>query len=116
MKKRMNNLGFTLVELLAVIVILLGIAAVSVFNISSSLKRNEEQECSRQKEIIRNAAKIYFSLHPTEENINVSELKEAGYLKEGDYTLNEIPPVNVYYDSSQGTYCFEDSCNDEDEC
>ena len=112
--KRMNNLVFTLVELLAVIVILLGIAAVSVFNVSSSLKRNEEQECDRQKEIIKNAAKIYFSLNQNEENVSIGELIRVGHLKEDNYILSNS--VNINYDNSQGTYCFTKSCDEEDKC
>ena len=37
----MNNKGFTLVELLAVIVILLSVSLVSVYGISSSLNKRD---------------------------------------------------------------------------
>ena len=39
--KGLNNKGFTLVELLAVIVILLSISVVSITNVSASLKRRK---------------------------------------------------------------------------
>ena len=86
----MNNKGFTLIELLAVIIILIGISSVSIFNISASLKRNEEQECNREKEIIQNAAKIYFSLQDTdsmESTVSVNKLLTNNYLKEEDAKL-----------------------------
>ena len=57
-----NNRGFTLIELLAVFVILFGISLVSVASITSSLERNDKQKCSNQIELVKNAAKIYFSL------------------------------------------------------
>ena len=58
----MNNKGFTLVELLAVIVILAGISLTTVMGISASLERRDEKEYNEQVEIAKNAAKIYFSL------------------------------------------------------
>lgn len=59
---KMNRKGFTLVELLAVILILLSISLVSVVSITSSLNKRDESECKEQKELAVNAAKIYFSL------------------------------------------------------
>ena len=58
----MNNKGFTLVELLAVILVLIGVSLIAVSSISSSLGRREEKELAEQKELAINAAKIYFSL------------------------------------------------------
>ena len=79
----MNNKGFTLIELVAVIVILLGIAGISVVSITSSLKRNDDKELKRQEEIIINAAKVYFSLEE-EDSTYVCNLIEEGYFKEDD--------------------------------
>ncbi len=84
----MNNKGFTLVELLAVILILIGIAGVSVFGITSSLEKNDKRECERQKEIIENAAKVYFSLNTGDNEVNVSELVSEGYFDEDDVNKN----------------------------
>ena len=58
----MNRKGFTLVELLAVIVILSGISLIVVSSVTSSLGRREEKECEEQIQLAKNAAKIYFSL------------------------------------------------------
>lgn len=58
----MNNKGFTLVELLAVILVLIGVSLIAVSSISSSLGRREEKELAEQIELAKNAAKIYFSL------------------------------------------------------
>lgn len=57
----MNKKGFTLVELLAVMVILLSISVVTVTNVTASLKRNDNQTKETQKQTAINAAKIYFS-------------------------------------------------------
>ena len=68
----MNNKGFTLVELLAVIVILISISFVAVAGISSSLEKRNEKECEEQKELAISAAKMYFSLN--NENITSSSV------------------------------------------
>ena len=58
----MNNKGFTLVELLAVMVILISISLVAVGGITESLVRRENKELEEQQELAIGAAKIYFSL------------------------------------------------------
>lgn len=73
-----NNKGFTLVELLAVMVILIGISLVAVGGISSSLEKRDEKETNEQKELAIGAAKIYFSLN------DVTCVK-VGDLIDGDY-------------------------------
>ena len=93
----MNNKGFTLVELLAVIVILSGVSLVVVGSISSSLIKRDQKECEEQIELAKNAAKIYFSLN---ENINsVTVLK----LKNDDY-FNANKKVDRLNDDSTITY------------
>ena len=59
----LNKKGFTLVELLAVIVILASVSLIVVSSITSSLTRRDDKECEEQKELAKNAAKIYFSLN-----------------------------------------------------
>ena len=63
MNKYINNKGFTLVELLSVIVILVSISLVAVMGISASLERRDEKETESQQELAIGAAKIYFSLN-----------------------------------------------------
>lgn len=102
----MNNKGFTLVELLAVIVILLGVAMISVSNVISSLEKNDEQECEKQKDIVINAAKIYFSLND-ETEVTVQTLIDNDYFKTSD--------VNKYSSSAKVTknngYIFNGTCS-----
>ena len=86
----MNNKGFTLVELLAVILILIAIASVSVYNVSSSLRRNQDQECEVQTERVKNAAKIYFSLgnnFTSYSTVTVRTLINEGYFEEDEVNL-----------------------------
>ena len=62
MKNKLNNKGFTLVELLAVMVILVSVSFVAVGGITKSLQKRDNKECEEQKQLAISAAKIYFSL------------------------------------------------------
>lgn len=89
----MNRKGFTLVELLAVIVVLVSIALIAVSSISASLERRDEKECEEQKELAKNAAKIFFALNDCTVNasgdscdVDISILKQEGYFNEKSKT------------------------------
>ena len=75
----MNNKGFTLVELLAVLVILASISLVAVGGISASLEKRDIRECEEQKELAIGAAKIYFSLEGGS-SVTILELKNGNYI------------------------------------
>ena len=110
----MNNKGFTLIELLAVIVILLGIAGVAVANITASLQRNDDRECEREKDIVKNAIKVYFSLNNYDSynnTVSVRELINRNIIeKESD--VSGILETTITIDN--GKFVFEysesDSC------
>ncbi len=77
--------GFTLAELIAVIVILALISLVSIPAVSGILKQNKERLCETQLENILAAAKSYgadnvFSLPDTSMTINLQTLVDAGYI------------------------------------
>ena len=57
----MNNKGFTLVELLAVIVILITILLVAIPNVSSTLERKKEKDLELKKESVISAGEVYVS-------------------------------------------------------
>ena len=81
----MNRKGFTLVELLAVILILSSISIIAVVSITSSLGRRDVKECEEQKELAINAAKIYFSLNNAS-TVTVGTLKSGNYFNEKSKT------------------------------
>ena len=100
----MNNKGFTLIELLAVIVILLSVSLVSVYGISSSLNERDIKECNEEKELAKNAAKIYFSLDGLNKSkVTIEELKEYNYLKEKTDKLNNTDEISI--ENGIITYC-----------
>lgn len=77
----MNNKGFTLVELLSVMVILVSISLIVVGGISASLEKRDIRECVEQQELAVGAAKIYFSLNNVS-SVRVSELKNGNYFSD----------------------------------
>ncbi len=78
-----NNRGFTLVELLAVIVILLSLTVATGWGITSALERRDEKECEELKELAIGAAKVYFS----KQDVNVTEVTIQTLTSEG-YFVN----------------------------
>lgn len=104
----MNNKGFTLVELLAVIVILLGISLVVLSSVTSSLEKRETNEKNNQEELAINAAKIYFSLNDTK-YVQVKTLVENEYLDKTEIDkLDDTYYIKICTDKyvySSGTSC-----------
>ena len=101
----MNNKGFTLVELLAVITILLSLSIVVVTNVTASLKRSETQEENTQKKIVINAAKIYFSNNnkmSETEYVQISVLITGGYIDEEEVDKLNVNNYVVYCSNKTG--------------
>ena len=92
----MNRKGFTLVELLAVILILSGISLVAVASISSSLDRRGTKECEEQIAVAINSAKLFFSINGYyEDGVTIGCLRGDNSKPEcaGPY-LEENPQIN----------------------
>lgn len=113
-----NKNGFTLVEIIAVIVILITISLMAVPAVLKTIKRNKEVAYDAKVEIILKQAKQYaldnenFLFDSTKKyigkvcnNITVKQLLDAGYLKEiasdgtsGTHVVD--PSTNEYMDDS----------------
>ena len=75
---KLNKKGFTLVELLAVVVILLAISVIAVSSISAAIERNKVKQDDAKKEIIISYAELYYEEHKNSVRdmcINISDLK-----------------------------------------
>ncbi len=59
--KKLNNKGFTLIEVLAVVVILGVLATILIFNVGYLLRQNEKNNYNNLKSTILSAAKVYMS-------------------------------------------------------
>lgn len=104
----MNNKGFTLVELLAVMVILISISLIVVGGISASLEKRDVREVEEQKELAIGAAKIYFSLNDDKTCVKIQTLIDNSYISKGkkvdklieNYTIKLVDNEYVYSNAS----------------
>lgn len=80
----MNDRAFTLVELLAVFVILGIIALISSSGITGALNVSKDKAFERQKEVIESAAERWaidnMDIVSSKDKISIDELKSEGYL------------------------------------
>jgi len=106
----MNRRGFTLVELLAVIVILSGISLVVVASINSTLERRDEKELDEQIKLAINAAKIYFSLE-SGNCVKIDDLVNEDYLSlDKIERLNKDFSIAIVNESGSLVYNYQQSC------
>lgn len=94
----LNKKGFTLVELLAVVVILLAISVVAVTSISAAIERSKEKQNDAKIEIIISYAKLYYDEHKNSLNRNSGcieldklKLSDAEIIDaDGDYIIGVV--------------------------
>ncbi len=83
--KKLNNKGFTLVEVLAVLVILVVIMTIAIPNISSSLERSKSKQNAAKKEMLESYAELYISDNGIlDATIKLSDLVDYGYASNDD--------------------------------
>ncbi|WP_117161302.1 competence type IV pilus major pilin ComGC [Paraliobacillus sp. X-1268] len=96
-----NEKGFTLVELLAVIVILGIIVAIAVPAIGNITEDARSNAAEAQEELILDAARLAdVEGNFTSSSTTVQDLIDDGYLEDGDYVKTRV----IYKDG--GTYSF----------
>ena len=96
MNNRLDNKGFTLVELLAVLVILVAIMGIAIPSISSSLERTKDKQNDARLEIIKSAAEMYVTDH---KNAVYGNLDEQGkcYFNINDDSNDDSNDYLSYY-------------------
>ena len=62
-KNKKKNRGFTLVELLAVVVILLAISVIAISSIGAAIERNKKKQNDAKIAVIESYAKLYYDQH-----------------------------------------------------
>ena len=72
--KKLNDKGFTLVELLAVLVILIAITGIAIPTISSSLERTKDKQNEARYKILESAAEQYVTDYKNDVYINLNNL------------------------------------------
>lgn len=84
----MNNKGFTLVELLAIVVIISIIATVAVPNITNEINSSDKHTQNVVDESIENASKLYVAKYYAKQFINGKQIKFTLTDLENDGLLN----------------------------
>ena len=110
---KINKKGFTLVELLAVLVVLGLVAAICYPMVTKTIATQKEKLGKEQKNRVISAAKNYVASNVLgdEECITVAELQSSGFLEAGDIedpnsggTLNG--GVKIVWDDSNNQYTY----------
>ena len=98
MRKKIEELrnreeGFTLVELLAVIVILGIIVAIAIPAIGNVIKKAQDDSATQEVALVEDAARLYFTIEDSAATeVTVEVLKDKGYLEKAD-DLNDDAKV-----------------------
>lgn len=100
MIRKLNRKGFTLVELLAALVILIAIMAIAIPTISSSLERTKAKQDKSREKVIESAAELYVSDHKNDIYNNLGETGKVCVIKISDIdylTTEEIEDSDGNY-------------------
>ena len=118
---KLNNKGFTLVELLAVIVILLAISMIAIPNITASLEKNKGKLSDSQKKIIVSSAELFISENKNSLSyyssfmngsccLSTDTLKNNGYATSEDLKDANGNDITGFINYANNKYEFSDSC------
>lgn len=123
---RKNKKGFTLVELLAVLAILVTILLVVIPSVTSSLSRTEENELESKKQIIISAIELNLSesdcfftpLKNSQCYLSISSLLKDNWITEDEIRSSSgtILNGNIYYDNTTFKYKYINDTNGLIEC
>lgn len=120
----MKKNGFTLVELIAVIVILALILLIVTPNVIGTLNRSKARLNETQKQQVISAARNWGMKNvtlegnaPSKSSVTISELQKSGYLEDKDIedlvTKNNIAntKICITYENYQFVYTYEGEGN-----
>lgn len=119
MKK--NDRGFTLVELMAVIVVLAIIALIASPMVMNTINNSKKKLSSEQIKTLEEAARLYAIKNgpDTCECVTIATLQSEGYLEEGTIsdpdtggTLNGCVAIKWNESSKQYSYKYGGSCTE----
>ena len=94
----MRKNAFTLIELLAVVVILLAISVVAISSITSAIERNKVKQDNAKIEMIISYAKLYYEEHKNSE--------KDGIIYLGDLDLTDAESRDANGEFFNGVVCY----------
>lgn len=117
-KMNLNNKGFTLVEVLAVLIILAAITGLAIPSFTSSLEVNDKKQEENRQRRIESAAEIYVTNNKQAifDNLNASgynqcyifasDLESEGYISSDDNTKDDGSKINglIEYNRNNNSY------------
>jgi prepilin-type N-terminal cleavage/methylation domain-containing protein len=125
---KISNKGFTLVELLAVVVILAIIMAIAAPNMTRQIQREEEENQNILNQKIENASKIYAAKYYVNELIELpnstddntiaftlNDLQRDGLINLKDNCSNNLTDADTIIIDSDG-YHYDNIESNEDTC
>ena len=121
-KMRLNNKGFSLIEILSVILILSIILAIAIPNTTYSIKKGESKISSINDEVILSSANLYVEEFQVELNwymdnnlrttcFSTYKLEEKGYLTNDNLKSYSDKYIKVVQNNGLNSYYFTDTCN-----
>ncbi len=111
----MSKKGFTLMELLAVIILLTLLIGIVIFSVSTILNNSKKSLSDTQKRNLERAAQIYNISEGINEEakcVNVSELLSKGYI-EGEAIINPesseelIGSIKIEFKNNKYVYTYQ---------
>ena len=121
--KKLDNKGFTLVELLAVLVILIAIMSIAIPSISSSLERSKTKQDEGKKKILESAAELFVTDYKNQIGANpcyitMDELVSNKYISDDALEMSNGNLFDGYikYDKSNNSYVYVDNVNGIGKC
>lgn len=123
---KLNNKGFSLVELLAVLVILITILTIAIPSITSSVERNKDKLYQKKKDLIEAQAETYVNLYKNKIDydgfmngnctIDINKLKEVGLLTDEDLMDADDNAINGTIKYEEQKYIFIKGGSNEGTC
>ena len=120
--KRLNKKGFTLVELLVVIVILGVIMAIAIPSITSSVERSKDKQKEQIIKLIVSAGELYVDKHKntvkTGQQITLGKLIEDGLITKEEMKdpFNEKSTLCGYLGYDGKTVSWNDTSGSKQHC
>lgn len=127
LNKKLNNKGFSLVELLAVLIILITILTIAIPSITSSVERNKENMVKKKYDLIEAAAESYVNQYKNSFQdfslfndgsccLDIGDIIARGLLTAAEIKDADDNTIDGYVCYNKDTFEYNYSGNSTDKC